>query len=120
LPAIEQPGTAARRPLRPGSPAAPSRVVNVLLAATVAAAAAVFADVWGGSLNPADGTHVVIYTCTAGANQQLWRFDSDGTIRQNASNKCVQPIGGTKSDANDLAVYTCNGSSAQRWVRQQL
>ena len=75
-------------------------------------------DVKGGG-TPAEGTAVVIYTCTEGADWQYWRFDSDGTLRQNRSNLCVQPTGGVLANGIALEIRTCT-SQAFRWTRQVL
>jgi cytochrome c len=65
-------------------------------------------DVNGGS--SADGTPLVIWTCSGGANQQWTR--EGNTLR--SLGKCMTAAG--TADGSAVQLSTCNGSAAQNWA----
>ncbi|WP_153032368.1 ThuA domain-containing protein [Amycolatopsis sp. YIM 10] len=65
-------------------------------------------DVNGG--NSADGTPVVLWTCSGGTNQQ-WTSDG-GTWR--SLGKCMTAAG--TADGSAVQLSTCNGSAGQSWT----
>ncbi len=61
----------------------------------------------------ADGTPVVIWPCQGTGNQQ-WTINSDGTIRNVLSGKCLTTTG--TANSTPLQLQTCVDSPAQRWT----
>ncbi|MFG3280875.1 ricin-type beta-trefoil lectin domain protein [Streptomyces sp. NPDC048111] len=70
------------------------------------------ADVAGSGT--ADGTPVILYPCTANANQR-WSLADDGTVR--ALGKCLTQSGSRAGDAAVLSA--CTGADGQRWNADQ-
>ncbi|WP_436494327.1 glycosyl hydrolase family 95 catalytic domain-containing protein [Actinokineospora sp. HUAS TT18] len=69
-------------------------------------------DASGGS--SADGTQVILWTCTGSANQK-WTLNSNGTIT-GVGGKCLDVTGGATAAGTRLQLWTCNGSGAQKWI----
>ncbi|WP_412537965.1 ricin-type beta-trefoil lectin domain protein [Longispora sp. K20-0274] len=61
----------------------------------------------------ADGNPVILYGCTAGANQS-WTLPGDGTIR--VFGKCLNVVGGGTANSTKVTISTCNGTGAQQWA----
>jgi hypothetical protein len=63
----------------------------------------------------ADGTPVQMYDCND-TGAQLWIFQSNGTIVNPDSGKCLDA---TQNGANgtQIDIWTCNGSASQKWAR---
>jgi alpha-galactosidase len=61
----------------------------------------------------ADGTPIVLYSCTGNANQR-WTLPGDGTVR--TLGKCLTAAGTADGSATQLAA--CAGSTAQKWAYQ--
>ena len=59
------------------------------------------------------GTHVQMWACNGGANQQ-WQA-VNGTLVNPVSGKCLDDPGFTTSNGTQLEIWTCNGGSNQQW-----
>ncbi|MET9879268.1 ricin-type beta-trefoil lectin domain protein [Actinacidiphila glaucinigra] len=58
---------------------------------------------------------VQVQACdTADANQK-WSIRDDGSLRHNASGRCLDIPGSVTTDGTDLKLYDCNGTAGQRW-----
>jgi hypothetical protein len=61
----------------------------------------------------ANGTHVVLWTCTGRVNQK-WTVVQDGTIR--VLGKCLDVVGEGKANGTKLQLWACNsGDGGQQW-----
>ncbi|MBL0885169.1 glycosyl hydrolase family 95 catalytic domain-containing protein [Myceligenerans indicum] len=69
-------------------------------------------DASGGS--SANGTPVILWTCSGSANQQ-WTLNADGSIT-GVGGKCLDVPGGSSNPGTELELWTCNSSLAQKWV----
>ena len=66
--------------------------------------------------NVSDGTHVNMFSCNKGANQE-WFIESDGTIRPSAdSNMCLDLPAWQTADGTLLELWDCNGQQNQQWT----
>jgi lysophospholipase L1-like esterase len=63
----------------------------------------------------ADGTPVIIWTCSGQANQQ-WTVNADGTITGGQSGRCLDATGGGTAGGTKLILWTCHGQANQRWT----
>lgn len=71
------------------------------------------AEVAGGS--PADGTPILLGTCT-GAAGQLWHRPGDGTVR--SLDRCLGLQSPRSENRIAVQLFACNGSAAQIWQLQ--
>jgi beta-glucanase (GH16 family) len=63
--------------------------------------------------NPADGTHVQLFTCN-GTTAQRWTWSTgDSTIR--ALGKCLDITAAGTANGTKIQLFTCNGTGAQVW-----
>ena len=62
----------------------------------------------------ANGTPVITYACTNGANQR-WTVGADGTIRGVQSGRCLDVKGEATGAGTAVQLYDCHGRSNQRW-----
>jgi hypothetical protein len=62
--------------------------------------------------NPANGTHVDIFTCN-GHPSQAWTVPGDGTLR--ALGKCLDVTSSGTADRVKVRLWGCNGTGAQQW-----
>ncbi|MER5488261.1 glycoside hydrolase N-terminal domain-containing protein [Streptomyces sp. NPDC002812] len=62
----------------------------------------------------ADGTAVLLYTCTGGANQK-WTLNTNGTI-SGIGGKCFDLKGLGTAAGTKLQLYTCGVSANQKWA----
>jgi beta-glucanase (GH16 family) len=63
--------------------------------------------------NPADGTHIQLFTCN-GTNAQRWTWNTgDNTVR--ALGKCMDVAAAGTTNGTKIQLFTCNGSGAQVW-----
>ena len=70
-------------------------------------------DVTGGGTT--DGTKVIQYPCSGGANQK-WSYKSDKTLRpDNAPDKCLDIWMADNNNGAGLVIATCHGKSNQTW-----
>jgi GH25 family lysozyme M1 (1,4-beta-N-acetylmuramidase) len=61
----------------------------------------------------ANGTHVILWSCTGHANQN-WTIVKDGTIR--VLGKCLDVVGEGKANGTKLQIWTCNSADGgQLW-----
>jgi hypothetical protein len=67
-----------------------------------------------GTTATADGTRVEIWDCTNGSNQK-WALQSNGSIRNVLSGKCLQPKAGAVATGTNLEIRTCTGAAIQNW-----
>jgi murein DD-endopeptidase MepM/ murein hydrolase activator NlpD len=74
-------------------------------------------DVSGGS--GADGARAQLWVWASGANQQWIPVDAGSgyvTLRpRHATSKCLEVPGGSTADSIQLQIYSCNGTSSQRF-----
>ncbi|MGW3962603.1 ricin-type beta-trefoil lectin domain protein [Amycolatopsis sp. NPDC005003] len=63
----------------------------------------------------ADGTAVIIWTCSGQANQQ-WNVNADGSVTGVQSGKCLDATGQGTTAGTKLILWTCNGQANQRWT----
>ena len=63
----------------------------------------------------APGTHVEIYDCHGGSNQQ-WNLNANGTITGVQSGICLDVTGTSNPNGTGLELWTCNGGANQRWT----
>ncbi|HEV2637427.1 MAG TPA: ricin-type beta-trefoil lectin domain protein [Actinocrinis sp.] len=70
-------------------------------------------DIVGGT---ADGAAVDIWDCNGGSNQQ-WDVQSNGTVINPASGKCLDAINAGTTDNTQLEIWDCNGGGNQVWNR---
>jgi len=62
-----------------------------------------------------DGTAVIQYPCSGGANQK-WTYKSDKTLRPaSAPEKCLDVWMGNNENGAGLVIATCHGKSNQTW-----
>jgi Ricin-type beta-trefoil lectin domain len=62
-----------------------------------------------------NGTKVQLWDCSGNANQD-WSFGADGTIRNQASGRCLEGGPATSGPPGTLHLYDCNGSPSQQWT----
>ncbi|MEJ2858563.1 MULTISPECIES: ThuA domain-containing protein [unclassified Saccharothrix] len=62
-----------------------------------------------------DGSAVRLWTCNGGANQR-WTANTNGSLVNAASNKCLDANGGSSADGTQLIVWSCHGGTNQRWT----
>src|SRR6266542_611995 len=67
----------------------------------------------GGSAN---GTQVVIWTCTGGANR-AWTSTAASELRVTIGGvtKCLDASGGGTASGTKLVIWTCTGRASQKW-----
>lgn len=63
----------------------------------------------------ADGTAVIIWTCSGQANQQ-WKVNADGTVTGVQSGRCLDATGQGTAAGTRLVLWTCNGQANQKWA----
>ncbi|MEQ0564504.1 ricin-type beta-trefoil lectin domain protein [Amycolatopsis sp. NEAU-NG30] len=63
----------------------------------------------------ADGTPVIIWTCSGQANQQ-WTVNADGTITGVQSGRCLDATGQGTANGTRLILWTCNRQANQQWT----
>jgi len=63
----------------------------------------------------ADGTPVIIWSCSGQANQQ-WTVNADGTITGTQSGRCLDANGQGTAAGTKLILWTCNGQANQKWT----
>ena len=61
-----------------------------------------------------NGTLVQLWTCN-GTGAQQWRQQSNGSLLNPQSNRCLDDPGSTLTNGTQLQIYDCNGSAAQGW-----
>ncbi|MFJ3231223.1 ricin-type beta-trefoil lectin domain protein [Streptomyces sp. NPDC086787] len=59
---------------------------------------------------------VKLATCNTADPAQQWTLGADGSLRNTAAQRCLDIPGANTAPSTDLQVYTCNGTSAQRWT----
>jgi alpha-galactosidase len=62
-----------------------------------------------------NGTHLDIWTCNGGANQQ-WAVSPNGTITGTQSGLCPDVTGASTANGALIELWTCNGQSNQQWT----
>ncbi|MFE5709577.1 ricin-type beta-trefoil lectin domain protein [Streptomyces sp. NPDC056501] len=62
----------------------------------------------------ANNSAVRLNNCTNTAGQK-WTEPGDGTLRNQASGRCLDAVGGSSADNTPLIVYDCHGNANQRW-----
>ncbi|WP_127509355.1 glycoside hydrolase family 27 protein [Actinoplanes solisilvae] len=63
------------------------------------------------------GSKVQIWDCNGGTNQQ-WTFQSDGTIRGNQSNLCLDVNNNQTANGTLTLLWTCTAAVNQQWTRR--
>ncbi|WP_086848625.1 ricin-type beta-trefoil lectin domain protein [Amycolatopsis kentuckyensis] len=63
----------------------------------------------------ADGTPVIIWSCSGQANQQ-WNVNADGTITGVQSGRCLDATGQGTAAGTKLILWTCHGQANQKWT----
>ncbi|MBE8518551.1 ricin-type beta-trefoil lectin domain protein [Amycolatopsis sp. H6(2020)] len=63
----------------------------------------------------ADGTPVIIWTCSGQANQQ-WNVNADGTITGVQSGRCLDATGQGTAAGTKLVLWSCHGQANQKWT----
>ncbi|MDG4785250.1 ricin-type beta-trefoil lectin domain protein [Micromonospora sp. WMMD1102] len=53
------------------------------------------------------------YSCNAGTNSQVWQVVGDGTVR--IAGKCLDVTGNGTANKTLVQLYTCAGTTGQRW-----
>ena len=57
-----------------------------------------------------------LWTCNGGANQS-WTAQSDGTLRNPQSGKCLDVSGNNPADGTVVHLWTCIANAAnQKWI----
>jgi beta-glucanase (GH16 family) len=64
--------------------------------------------------NPADGTLLDMWDCSATGAHHRWTFPADGTVR--SMGKCMDPAGAGTANGTPIQIVTCNGNPAQRFT----
>lgn len=62
----------------------------------------------------ANGTVVQMYTCN-NSGAQKWVLQTNGSVKNVHSGKCLQPAGGSKTQKARLQISSCTGASVQNW-----
>ncbi|MFD8069884.1 RICIN domain-containing protein, partial [Streptomyces parvulus] len=62
-----------------------------------------------------DGTRIQLWTCN-GTGSQKWAPQSDGTVRNPQSAKCLDASGGTWNDGTPVHLWTCHTGTNQKWT----
>ena len=62
-----------------------------------------------------NGTIVQIWPCDGGSNQQ-WVVESDGTLRNAASGRCLDATNAGTANGTLLQLWDCNGGAQQQWT----
>ncbi|TDC45169.1 glycosyl hydrolase, partial [Micromonospora sp. KC207] len=70
-------------------------------------------DVNGGS--SADGAKVQLWTCNGGGAQR-WSAQSDGSLRNTQSGKCLDVSGNSSADGTAVNQWSCHGGANQKWT----
>jgi alpha-galactosidase len=63
------------------------------------------------------GSKVQLWDCNGGANQQ-WTFQSNGTIRGNQSNLCLDVNNNQTANGTLTLLWTCTAAANQQWTRR--
>jgi hypothetical protein len=63
----------------------------------------------------ANGTVVQIWPCNGGSNQQ-WIVESDGTLRNADSGRCLDATNAGTANGTLLQLWDCNGGAQQQWT----
>ena len=66
----------------------------------------------------ANGTPVIIYDCTGGANQK-WTVTSSGAVLGTGSGKCLDATGHGTANGTTIQLWSCTGTANQTWRRSQ-
>ncbi|MFI9584248.1 ThuA domain-containing protein [Streptomyces sp. NPDC052236] len=62
-----------------------------------------------------DGTPVQLSTCD-GSPGQNWSPQSDGSLANTGSGKCLDASGGSSADGTQLIIWSCHSGANQRWT----
>jgi beta-glucosidase len=62
----------------------------------------------------ANGTKVQIYDCN-GTGAQVWQPQSNGSLLNPESGRCLDDPAATTTIGTQLQIYDCNGTNAQVW-----
>ncbi|MER7279671.1 RICIN domain-containing protein [Dactylosporangium sp. NPDC000244] len=63
----------------------------------------------------ANGAKLQLYDCNGGGAQN-WVQQSDGSLRNPASGRCVDSPNGATANGTRLQLYDCNASAAQKFL----
>ncbi|KAF8963396.1 ricin B lectin domain-containing protein [Flammula alnicola] len=67
------------------------------------------------------GTKIEINSCVAGDPNQLWEWNSDGTVVWSGTNKCLDLTNGDLDNGNQIQIWTCTaGNINQQWTANPL
>jgi len=69
-------------------------------------------DITGAGI--ANGTTVQLWDCNA-SGAQTWQAQSNGTLRNPASAKCLDATGQSSADGTRLQIWDCAASTNQVW-----
>lgn len=64
----------------------------------------------------ANGTHVESYTCVQGWQSEQWTQQSDGSLRNTLTGKCLDDPNSSTANKTWLQIYDCNGHANQKWA----
>ncbi|MFI7552817.1 RICIN domain-containing protein [Micromonospora sediminimaris] len=63
----------------------------------------------------ADGRQIQLWTCNGGV-AQVWSAQSNGTLRNPNSGKCLDVSNNSSADGQAVHLWTCHTGANQRWV----
>jgi hypothetical protein len=63
----------------------------------------------------AAGTRVQLWTCN-GTGAQVWQAQTDGTLRNPQSGRCLEVAGTTAADRLPTRIADCSTAANQRWT----
>ena len=67
-----------------------------------------------GSGGTANGVKLQLYDCN-GTGAQSWVVQSDGSIKNPQSGRCMDSPGGATANGTRLEIWDCNGTAAQKF-----
>ena len=62
----------------------------------------------------AQDTPVELYACDAGVGGQVWQQQSDGSLLNPQSGRCLEATGGASANGTRLRIHDCDGSAGQK------
>ncbi|MBG6134122.1 glucose/arabinose dehydrogenase [Longispora fulva] len=63
----------------------------------------------------ANSTNVQLWTCNGSAGQ-TWTPQSDGSLKNPSSGRCLDAFGGSSADGTQLIIWDCHGGTNQKWT----
>ncbi len=66
------------------------------------------------SAGTANGTKIQIWDCN-GTSAQVWQAQSNGTLRNPVSNRCLDATDNSSADGTRLQIWDCFAGANQVW-----